>query len=137
MPLLPAARVLLSRQALTMPTVMPVLTRMSTWRQLRGSHSSRQHILTSRRLTAETIRRGAHCVLVLANSLRTSDANHVNYSPTCAQFVVKTGLLNIELLGLQEAYLGGVTTKVNSEREVARNESLVGGQVNGDVTCNC
>jgi hypothetical protein len=26
---------------------------------------------------------------------------------------------------------------VNSEWEAARNESLVGGQGNGDVTCNC
>jgi hypothetical protein len=52
---LPAVRVLLSWHALTMPMVMPVLTRMSTWRQLRGSHILRQHILTSRGLMAKTI----------------------------------------------------------------------------------
>ncbi len=33
MPLLPAGTVLLSWHALAMPMVMPVLTRMSTWRQ--------------------------------------------------------------------------------------------------------
>ncbi len=38
MPSLPAVTVLLSWHALTMPTVMPMLTRMSTWRQWRGSH---------------------------------------------------------------------------------------------------
>jgi hypothetical protein len=42
-----------------------------------------------------------------------------------------------ELLGLQDGYLVGEMTKVNSEREAARNESLVGGQGTGDVTCNC
>ncbi len=47
-----------------------------------------------------------------------------------------TGLLNIELLGLQDGYLGGETKNVNSEWEMARNESLVGGQGDGDVTCN-
>jgi hypothetical protein len=31
-------------------------------------------------------------------------------------FVI-TGLLNIELLGLQDGYLGGETTNMNSERE--------------------
>ncbi len=44
---------------------------------------------------------------------------------------------NIELLGLQEAYLGRATMKVISELEASRNESLVGGQGKGDVTCNC
>ncbi len=69
-----------------------------------------------------------------------------------AQVVVKTGLLkqwysyhkltcivgkgdNIELLGLQEAYLGWATMKVISEREASRNESLVGSQGMEDVTC--
>jgi hypothetical protein len=75
-------------------------------------------------------------MLVLTNILRTSDTNRVSYSPTHAQFVVITGLLNIEQLGLQEAYLGGGTTKVDSEWEAARNESLVGSQGNGDITCN-
>jgi hypothetical protein len=69
--------------------------------------------------------------------------------------VVKTGLLkqwysyhkltpvvgkgnNIELLGLNEAYLGWSMMKVISEwEEESRNESLVGGQGKGDVTCNC
>ncbi len=71
-----------------------------------------------------------------------------------AWVVVKSGLLkqwysyheltcvvgkgnNIELLGLQEAYLGWGLMKVISEWEVSRNESLVGGQGKGDVTCNC
>jgi hypothetical protein len=97
----------------------------------------RQHILTSRGLTYNSIQRGARYMLVLRNILITSDANRVSYSLTHAQFVVITGLFNIELLGLQDGYLGGETTKVNSEREVARNESLVGGQGTGDVTCNC
>jgi hypothetical protein len=44
---------------------------------------------------------------------------------------------NIELLGLQEAYLGWGLMKMISEQEVSRNESLVGGQGMGDVTCNC
>ncbi len=71
-----------------------------------------------------------------------------------AQVVVKSGLLkqlysyhkltcvvgkgnNIELLGLQEAYLRWGLMKVISEWEASRNESLVGGQDKGDVTCNC
>jgi hypothetical protein len=71
-----------------------------------------------------------------------------------AQVVVKSGLLkqwysyhkltrvvgkgnNIELLGLQEAYLGWGLMKVISEQEASRNESLVGSQGKGDVTCNC
>ncbi len=71
-----------------------------------------------------------------------------------AWVVVKSGLLkqqhsyhkltcvagkgyNIELSSLQEAYLGWATMKVISEREATRNESLVGGQSKGDVTCNC
>jgi hypothetical protein len=71
-----------------------------------------------------------------------------------ARVVVKFGLLkqwyschkltrvvgkgnNIELLGLQEAYLGWGLMKVISEWEASRNESLVGGQGAGDATCNC
>jgi hypothetical protein len=71
-----------------------------------------------------------------------------------AWVVVKSGLLKqwysyhkltrvagkgniIELLGLQEAYLGWVMMKVISELEASRNESLVDGQGKGDVTCNC
>jgi hypothetical protein len=71
-----------------------------------------------------------------------------------ARVVVKSGLLkqwysyhelthvagkgsNIELLGLQEAYLGWVTMRVISEWEASRNESFDGGQGKGDVTCNC
>ena len=97
----------------------------------------RQHILKSRGLTAKSIQRDARYMLILTNMLRTLDANCVSYSPSRAQFVVITGLLNIELLGLQDGYLVGVTTNVNSEQEAARNESLVGGQGDGDVTCNC
>ncbi len=71
-----------------------------------------------------------------------------------AWVVVKSGLLkqwysyhkltcvvgkgnNIELLSLQEAYLGWAMMKVISEWEASRNEPLVGGQGKGDVTCNC
>jgi hypothetical protein len=97
----------------------------------------RQHILKSRGLTAQSIQRGAHYLLVLTNKLRTSDSNHVSYSPTHAQFVMITSLLNIELLGLQDGYLVGETTNVKNEREAAGNESLVGSQGDGDVTCNC
>ena len=82
------------------------------------------------------MQRGAHYLLVLTNMLRTSDANRVSYSPTCAQFVVLAGLINIELLGLQDGYLVGEMTNVNYEQEAAGNESLVGGQGDGDVTCN-
>jgi hypothetical protein len=49
---------------------------------------------------------------------------------------VITGLLNIEMLGLQDGYLGGERMKVNSEQEAAKNEFLVGGQGTGDVSCN-
>ncbi len=97
----------------------------------------KQHILTSRGLVDKSIQRGTRYMLVLTNISITSDANRVSYSLTRAQFVVITGLLNIELLGLQDGYLVGEMTKVNSEWEAARNESLVGGQGNGDVTCNC
>jgi hypothetical protein len=76
-------------------------------------------------------------MLILTNILIKLDANRVSYSLTRAQFVIITGLLNIELLGLQDGYLGGEMTKVNSEQEAARNESLVDGQGHGDVTCNC
>jgi hypothetical protein len=97
----------------------------------------RQHILKSGGLTAQSIQSGAHYLLVLTNMLRTSDANRVSYSPTRAQFVVITGMLNIELLGLQDGHLVVETTNVNYEQEAAGNESLVGGQGDGDVTCNC
>jgi hypothetical protein len=70
------------------------------------------------------------------------------------RIVVKSGLLkqwysyhklicvvgkgnNIELLGMQEAYLRWGLMKVISEWEASRNKSLVGGQGKGDVTCNC
>jgi hypothetical protein len=42
---------------------------------------------------------------------------------------------NIELLGLQEAYLGWGLMKVISEWEASRNESLAGSQGKGGVTC--
>jgi hypothetical protein len=97
----------------------------------------KQHNLKSGGHTAQSMQRGARYLLVLTNMLKTSDANHVSYSPTRAQFVVITGLLNIELLGLQDGYLVGETTNVNYEWEVAVNESSVEGQGDGDVTCNC
>ncbi len=95
----------------------------------------RQHILKSRGLTAKSIQRGTCYMLVLTNMLRTLDAKRVSYSPTPAGFVMIIGLVNIELLGLQDGYLGGEMTNVNSEWEAARDESLVGGQGDGDVTC--
>jgi hypothetical protein len=82
------------------------------------------------------MQRGARYLLVLTNMLRTSDANRVSYSPTCAQFVMLAGLINIELLGLQDGYLVEETTNVNYEREAAVNESSVEGQGDGDVTYN-
>ncbi len=97
----------------------------------------RQHILKSGGHTAQSMQRGARYLLVLTNMLRTSDANRVSYSPTSAQFVVLAGLISIELLGLQDGYLVGETTKVNYEWEAAVNESSVEGQGDGDVTCNC
>ncbi len=62
-------------------------------------------------------------------------ANCVRYSPTHAQFVAITGLLN--MLGFQDGYLVGETMNVNYEWEAAVNESSVGSQGDGDVTCNC
>ncbi len=78
----------------------------------------------------------------------------IDINKMLARVIVKTGLLkqwysyhklihvvskgnNIELLGLQEAYLGWARMKVISEWEVSINESLVGGHGKGDVTCNC
>ncbi len=89
------------------------------------------------RAHGQSMQRGAHYLLVLTNMLRTLDTNCVSYSPTHAQFVVLAGLINIELLGLQDGYLVGETTNVNYEREAAVNESFVEGQGGGDVTCNC
>jgi hypothetical protein len=97
----------------------------------------RQHILKSGGHTAQSMQRGTRYLLVLTIMLRTLDANHVSYSPTRAQFVVLAGLINIELLGLQDGYLVGDTTNVNYERETAVNESSVEGLGDGDVTCNC
>ncbi len=68
----------------------------------------RQHILKSGGHT-----KGQTLSACLNKLLRTLDANHVSYSPTNAQFVVITGLLNIELLSLQDGYLVGETTNVN------------------------
>ncbi len=39
-------------------------------------------------------------------------------------------------LGLKDGSLGGETMNVDSKQEAATNESLVGGQGDGDVTCN-
>jgi hypothetical protein len=85
---------------------------------------------------AQSMQRGACYLLVLTNMLRTLDANHVSYSPTHAQFFVLAGLINIELLGLQNGYLVGEATNVNYELEVAVNESSVEGQGDGDATYN-
>jgi hypothetical protein len=82
------------------------------------------------------MQRDACYLLILTNMLRTLDTNHVSYSPTRSRFVMLTGLINIELLGLQDGYLVGETMNVNYEREAAVNESSVEGQGDGDVTCN-
>ncbi len=97
----------------------------------------RQHILKSRGLMAKSIHRGTRYMLILTNMLRTLDTNRVSYSPIRGQFFVIIVLLNIELLGLQDGSLGGETTNVDSEWVAARNETLVGSQGDGDVTCNC
>ncbi len=97
----------------------------------------RQHILKSGGHTTQSKQRGARYLLVLTNMLRTSDANRVSYSPTCARFVVLAGLINIELLGLQDRYLVWETMNVNYEWVAAVNESSVEGQGDGDFTCNC
>jgi hypothetical protein len=44
---------------------------------------------------------------------------------------------NVQLNGLTEALKNWNKMPVITEREAARNESLVGGQGKGDVTCNC
>jgi hypothetical protein len=100
-------------------------------------HNAYGYVGVDKNVNIETVRRLTYYLLILTNMLRTSDANHVSYSPTRARFVVITGLLTIELLGLQDGYLVGKTTNVNYEWEAAGNESLVGGQGDGDVTCNC
>ncbi len=80
----------------------------------------RQHILKSGGHTAQSMKKGARYLLVLTNMLRTSDANRVSYSPTHAQFVVQAGVINIELVGLQDGYLVGETTNVNYEWEACQ-----------------
>jgi hypothetical protein len=97
----------------------------------------RRHILKSGGHTAQSMQRGAHYLLVLTSMLRTSDANRVSYSPTRALFVMLAGLINIELLGLQDGYIVEETMNVNYEWEAAVNESAVEGQGDGAVTCNC
>jgi hypothetical protein len=71
-----------------------------------------------------------------------------------ARVAVKSGLLNswyvyhrlgrvtgvgnnVELNGLTDALNGWESMKIISEREAARQESIVGGQCKGDVTCSC
>ena len=71
-----------------------------------------------------------------------------------SRVAVKTGLLkcwyvyhqqgritgsgnDVELNGLSETMANWKTLKVITEWEAARNESMVGGQGKGDVTCNC
>jgi hypothetical protein len=44
---------------------------------------------------------------------------------------------NVELNELTNAFANWKTMPVITEREAARNESMVGGQGKGDVTCNC
>ena len=44
---------------------------------------------------------------------------------------------NVELNGLTDALNGWESMKIISEREAARQESIVGGQGKGDVTCSC
>jgi hypothetical protein len=73
---------------------------------------------------------------MLARVVVKSDLLKQLYSYHKLTYVVGKGN-NIELLGLQEAYLGWGLMKVISEREASRNESLVGSQGKGDVTCNC
>ncbi len=86
---------------------------------------------------AQSMRRGARYLLIVTRMLITLDANFVSYSPTRARFVVLAGLINTELLDLQDGYLVGETTNVDYEQEAAVNESSVEGQGDGDVTCNC
>jgi hypothetical protein len=78
----------------------------------------------------------------------------VDKSRSQARVAVKSGLLktwyvyhrlgritgcgnNVELNGLSEVLKNWKTLKEITEREAARNESMVGGQGKGDVTCNC
>jgi len=78
----------------------------------------------------------------------------VDKSRSQARVAVKTGLLkswyvyhrlgritgsgnDVELNGLSDTLANWKTMKVITEREAARNESMVGGQGKGDVTCNC
>ena len=44
---------------------------------------------------------------------------------------------NVELNGLTDALNGWESMKIISEREAARQESIVGGQCKGNVTCSC
>ena len=78
----------------------------------------------------------------------------VDKSCSQARVAVKSGLLktwyvyhrlgrvtgsgnNVELNGLSDALANWKTMKVITDREAAKNESMVGGQGKGNVTCNC
>ena len=78
----------------------------------------------------------------------------VDKSRSQAQVAVKSGLLkswyvyhrlgrisgkgnDVELNGLSDALANWKSMSVITEREAAQNESMVGGQGKGDVTCNC
>jgi hypothetical protein len=78
----------------------------------------------------------------------------VDKSRSQARVAVKSGMLkswyvyhrlgrisgkgnNVELNGLSDALVNWKSMSVITEREAARNESMVGGQGKGDVTCNC
>jgi hypothetical protein len=78
----------------------------------------------------------------------------VDKSRSMARVAVKSGLLktwyvyhkltivkgsgnDVALCGLTEALKGWQTMKVTTKREAARDESLVGGQGKGQMTCSC
>ena len=78
----------------------------------------------------------------------------VDNNRSMARVAVKSGLLknwyvyhrlgqvrghgnNVKLNGLEDVLANWQTMKEITEREAARNESMVGGQGKGDVTCNC
>jgi hypothetical protein len=79
---------------------------------------------------------------------------NINRNTMMARVAVKSGLLknwydyhklahvsghgnDLELLGLNHAFIGWSMMNIISEREASRNESMVGGQGKGGVTCNC
>jgi hypothetical protein len=108
---------------------MPSLPAVTVFVIVTCPHNAYDYAGVGENVDVETVRRvtyfeaayseiwRAHGPDFLTNMLRTLDAHRVSYSPTRVRFVVLAGLINIELLGLQDGYLVGEMTNVNYEQE--------------------